>query len=119
MPAVAPMLSGKLRKGRGYYEMKDAWIPVIGAAAVAIISLAGAVYLRSSTQVGEIGARWNQAAAIIVGAAVAIVATRFGNLDWYFAIPLGVIAFGAIRFPAYVRHSKNASSDQNSKEISN
>jgi hypothetical protein len=99
--------------------MKDTWIPVIGAAAVAIISLAGAVYLRSSKQVGEIGARWNQAAAIVVGAAVAIAATRFGNFDWYFAIPLGALVFGAIRFPAYVHHSKNASSDQNRGEISN
>ncbi|QDP21579.1 hypothetical protein [Bradyrhizobium cosmicum] len=99
--------------------MKDAWIPIIGAAAVAIISLGAAVYLRSSKQAGEIGARWNQAAAIIVGAAVAILATRLGNLDWYFAIPLGALAFGAIRLPAYVRHGKNASSDQNRKEISN
>jgi hypothetical protein len=99
--------------------MKDAWVPVFGAAAVAIISLAGAVYLRSSKQAGEIGGRWNQAAAIIVGTVVAIAATRFGNLDWYFALPLGALAFGAIRFPAYVRNSKNASSDQNRKEISN
>lgn len=98
--------------------MNNAWTPVIGALAVAIISLAGAIYLRSSKQVGEIGARWNQAAAILVGAAVAIAATRFGNLNWFFAIPLGVLAFVAIRFPAYVRHNKNAR-DQNRKEISN
>ena len=85
---------------------------------LAIISLAGAIYLRSSKQAGEVGARWNQAAAILVGAAVAVAATRFGNLDWYFAIPLGVLAFIAIRFPAYVRHSKNVH-DQNRNEISN
>jgi hypothetical protein len=91
----------------------NAWIPVMGAAAVAIISLAGAIYLRSSQQVSEIGARWNQAAAIIAGAAVAIAADRFGKLDWYFAIPLGALAFGVIRFPAYLRHSKSLSSDQN------
>jgi hypothetical protein len=98
--------------------MNNTWGPVIGAAVVAIISLAGAVYLRSSKPVGEIGARWNQAAAILVGAVVAIAATRFGDLDWYFAIPLGVMALVAIRFPAYVRHNKNAR-DQNRKEISN
>lgn len=98
--------------------MNSAWIPVIGALAVAIISLAGAIYLRASKQVGEIGARWNQAAAILGGAAVAIAATRFGNLSWFFAIPLGILAFVAIRFPAYVRHNKNAR-DQNRKEISN
>jgi hypothetical protein len=107
-----------MRKEGRYGEMKDAWIPVIGAGAVAIISLAGAIYLRLPKQVGEIGARWNQAAAILVGAAVAIAATRFGDLDWYFAIPLGVLAFVAIRFPAYARHSKNVS-DQNRKDISN
>jgi hypothetical protein len=98
--------------------MKDAWIPIIGAGAVAIISLTGAIYLRSSTQVGEIGARWNQAAAILVGAAVAMAATRFGSLDWYFAIPLGAVAFAAIRFPVYARRSKNAN-HQNRDEISN
>jgi hypothetical protein len=67
--------------------MKDAWVPVFGAAAVAIISLAAAVYLRSSKQAGEIGGRWNQAAAIIVGTVVAIAAARFGNLDWYLRFP--------------------------------
>jgi hypothetical protein len=99
--------------------MENAWVPVFGAAAVAIISLAGAVYLGSSKQAGEIGGRWSQAAAIIVGTVVAIAATRFGNFDWYFAIPLGAFAFGAIRFPAYVRNSKNANIDQNREEISN
>jgi hypothetical protein len=94
--------------------MKDAWIAVVAAGAVAIVSLASAVYLRSSKQVGEIGARWNQVAAILVGAAVAIAATRFGSLDWYFAILLGMVAFAAIRFPAYARHADR----QNRNEIS-
>lgn len=98
--------------------MKDAWIAVVGAGAVAIVSLASAVYLRSSKQMGEIGARWNQAAAILAGAAVAIAATRLGSLDWYFAIPLGGVAFAAIRFPVYARHSKNAN-HQNRDETSN
>jgi hypothetical protein len=99
--------------------MKNAWIPVIGAGAVAAISLAGAICLRSSQQAGEIGARWNQAAAIIAGAAVAIAADRFVDLDWYFAIPLGVLVFGAIRFPAYMRHSKNPSGEKNRQELPN
>jgi hypothetical protein len=98
--------------------MKDAWISVIGAGAVAIISLAGAIYLRSSKQVGEIGARWIQAAAILIGAAVAIAATRLGNLDWYFAIPIGILAFVVIRLPAYLRDSKNVHG-KTRNEISN
>jgi len=106
-------------RGKAVQGMNDAWIPVIGVAAVAIISLTGAAYLRSSKKTGKIGSRWNQAAAILVGAAIAIAATRFGNLDWYFAIPLGVLAFVAIRFPAHLRHSKQANSDQNRNEISN
>jgi hypothetical protein len=99
--------------------MKDAWIPVIGAAAVAAVALMGAVYLRSSKQAGEIGARWNQFAAIIVGAAVAIGATRLGNLEWYYAIVLGALAFGAIRLPAYLRHAKTENGEQNHNENSN
>ena len=97
--------------------MKEAWIPVIGAAAVAVISLAGAIYivLRSPKQMdGTSSAErllnlmwWNQIAAILVGAAVAIAADHFWHLDWYFAIPLGTLAFCAVRFPAYVRHRKD------------
>lgn len=99
--------------------MKDAWIPVIGAAVVAVVSLAVGVYLRSVKQVGVIGARWNQAAAVIVASAVVIAADSLGRLDWYFAIPLGSLAYGTIRLPAYVRHSRSAGSDQGRKETSN
>jgi hypothetical protein len=99
--------------------MKDAWIPVIGAAAVAIISLAGAVYIRSSRQKNEIWSRWNRIGAILLGAAVAIAADHFGHLDWYFAIPLGVLAYCGLRFPAYARHGKDAKSNKQRDEISN
>jgi hypothetical protein len=87
--------------------MKDAWIPVIGAAAVATISLVGAVYLRSAKKVDAIGGRWNQIAALFVAAVVAISASHYGHLDWYFAIPLGVLAFGIVRIPAFARYNKN------------
>ena len=100
-------------------QMKDAWVPVIGAAAVAIISLAGAVYLRSSKQVNDVGGRWNQVAAVLIGAGIAIAANQFGHLDWYFAIPSGALVYGAIRSPAYVRYSKQAKSDKDRPEISN
>jgi hypothetical protein len=96
--------------------MSDAWIAAVGAGAVAIISLAGAIYFRSK-QVSEIGVRLNQAVAILSGAAVAVAATRFANLDWYFAIPLGMLAFVAIRLPAYSRHAKNVR--DNNREIPN
>jgi hypothetical protein len=98
--------------------MRDAWIPVFGAGAASILALAGAIYLRSGKPVGQIEARWSQAAAILVGAAVVMIADRFGNLDWYFAIPLGSLAFLAIRFPAYVRQGKTMP-DQNRRESSN
>jgi len=108
--------------------MKDAWVPVVGAAAVAIISLAAGVYLRPSKQVRqsassspsyEIGSRWNQVAAILIGAAIAIAASRFGHLDWYFAISSGALAYGIIRFPAYMRYRKQVKGDRNRPEISN
>jgi hypothetical protein len=98
--------------------MRDAWIPVIGAAAVATVALTGAVYLRSR-QAGEIGARWNQFAAIIVSATVAIAADRFGKLEWNYAIALGIVAFGAMRLPAYLRHAKTENGKKNSNEYSN
>ena len=103
--------------------MKDAWIPVIASAAVAVISLAGAVYifLRSSKQQNKIeGPRnwWNQIGAILIGAAVAIAADHFWHLDWYFAIPLGGLAYCAVRFPAYVHH-EDAKGDKHRDEISN
>lgn len=99
--------------------MKDAWILVIGGAVVAVVSLAVGVYLRSVEQVGVIGARWNQAAAVIIASAIVIAADSLERLDWYFAIPLGSLAYGVIRLPAYVRHSRSASSDQSRKENSN
>jgi hypothetical protein len=99
--------------------MKDAWMPAIGAAAVATISLAGAIYLRSGKKVDVIGGRWNQLAALLVAAAVAICADRFGHLDWYFAIPLGVLAFGIVRIPAFARYSKNKKAIKDRAEISN
>ena len=105
--------------------MKDAWTPVIAAAVVAIVSLAGALYLRPSKEVRrsaahgyEVGRRWNQVAAILVGVATAIAAERVVHLDWYLAIPVGVIAFGIIRFPAYINCYKRVKSDQNRPEIS-
>jgi hypothetical protein len=99
--------------------MKTCGFRLLAPGTVAAIALAGAICLRSSQQAGEIGARWNQAAAIIAGAAVAIAADRFVDLDWYFAIPLGVLVFGAIRFPAYMRHSKNPSGEKNRQELPN
>jgi hypothetical protein len=96
--------------------MKDAWVPVIGAVAVAVISLAGAVYVvlhspkqKDGTSSAERllnSMRWNQVVAILAGAATVIATDHFWHLDWYFAIPLGVLAYCAVRFPAYVRHKK-------------
>ena len=99
--------------------MKDAWIPVIGAAAVATISLVSAVYLRSAKKVDSIVGRWNQIAASFVAAVVAISADHYGHLDWYFAIPLGVLAFGIVRLPAFVRYSRSKKANKDRAEISN
>ncbi|MEH2542119.1 MULTISPECIES: hypothetical protein [unclassified Bradyrhizobium] len=100
--------------------MKDAWIPVIGVAAVAIISLAGAIYLRGKTE-SPIPLWWNRITAIVIGVAVAIIADRFGHLDWYFAIPLGALAYACARFPAYRRYLKDEAAERSSsrKQISN
>ena len=97
--------------------MKDVWIPVIGASAVALISLASAIYivLRSPKQNDGTSSaerlmksmRWNQVAAILAGAATAIATDHFWHLDWYFAIPLGTLAYCAVRFPAFIRHRKD------------
>ena len=88
--------------------MKDAWIPVIASAVVAVISLAGAIYLKTDTGTPMISMWWNRIAAILVGAAVAIAADHFWHLGWYLAIPLGAIAYGCARFPAYRRYAKDA-----------
>jgi hypothetical protein len=96
--------------------MKDAWTPVIGALVVAVLALAVALILRLSAKSKEtniertpISSRWSMVAAILVGAAVAIAADRFGHLDWYFAIPLGALSLCAVRFPAYRRYMANQS----------
>jgi hypothetical protein len=102
------MLSSKLRKVDGTDEMKDAWIPVIACAAVAVISLAGAIYIKTKIERPMMSMWWNRIAAILVGAAVAIAADHFWHLGWYFAIPLGAIAYGCARFPAYRRYAKDA-----------
>ena len=88
--------------------MKDAWIPVIASAAVAVISLAGAIYITTNMERPVMAMWWNRIAAILVGAAVAIAADHFWHLGWYFAIPLGAIAYGCVRFPAYRRYAKDA-----------
>ncbi|CCE11718.1 membrane hypothetical protein [Bradyrhizobium sp. STM 3843] len=96
--------------------MKDAWTPVIGALAVAVLALAAALVVRLSAKSKEpntermpMSSSWSMIAAILVGAAVAIAADRFGHLDWYFAIPLGALSFGAARLPAYRRTMRNPS----------
>jgi hypothetical protein len=72
--------------------MKDAWIPVIASAAVAVISLAGAIYIKTKTERPMMSIWWNRIAAILVGAAVAVAADYFWHLGWYIAIQLGAIA---------------------------
>jgi hypothetical protein len=88
--------------------MKDAWIPVIASAAVAVVSLAGAIYIKTKTEWPMMSMWWNRIAAILVGAAVAIAADHFWQLGWFLAIPLGAIAYGCVRFPAYRRYAKGA-----------
>ena len=87
-------------------EMSDAWIPVIASAAVAVISLAGAIYMKTKGERPMIPMWWNRIAAILIGAAVAIASDHFWHLGWYIAIPLGAIAYGCARFPAYRRYAK-------------
>jgi hypothetical protein len=88
--------------------MSDAWIPVIASAAVAVISLAGAIYMKTKVERPMIPMWWNRIAAILIGAAVAIASDHFWHLGWYIAIPLGAIAYGCARFPAYRRYAKDA-----------
>jgi hypothetical protein len=90
--------------------MNDAWIPVIASAAVAVISLAGAIYIKTKTERPMISMWWNRIAAILVGAAVAIAADHFWRVGWYVAIPLGAITYGCVRFPAYRRDANEAKS---------
>ena len=100
------MLNGKLSKV-GTAEMKDAWIPLFASAAVAVISLASAIYIKAKIESPMMSMWWNRIVAILVGAAVAIAADHFWHLEWYLAIPLGAIAYGSARFPAYRRYAKD------------
>jgi hypothetical protein len=88
--------------------MKDAWIPVVASAAVAVISLAAAIYIKTKTEWPMMSMWWNRIAAILFGAAVAIAADHFSQFGWFLAIPLGAIAYGCVRFPAYRRYAKDA-----------